>query len=544
MGNKVIWRRCPECGEWCKAEKKGFLGRAIRVFKKEEELISESVAEIGDLFGAKGTGRLIGKVLDKYSGIWKLPGEALAGDNYKFYCSCGERWGTDDENLDRTEEHNYCVKVNNLFHKYKSIGSLSETEVKDYVNSISTLLEIMKDNPYISDYCSSLYDLYASVQYFRLHDSNKALESINKSIEIWPYDPNAKALHGVFTANVQDAFGHYKKMQDLIQYKEADSESRFFSKSEFQTELRNESNKYADVFLQIPRENRKYIIVDDDLRYLPNSFLVLTSSMLPSLKESGLTFPNGYVSEKALYMCHPYKTNEYLDADNYKDELFSDQMNDLLEVLQCLGAKTIEIRDVKTQETTSMNSQDLNANIGGSKGKIKANVEGAYSEANESYEKTKNRFFHTHNFPLIENVAPHVWEDSTWYSHISQWQTMARMRLRGQEELKISIYSMRESLIKENEQIQLKADFDTMLAKGNVEGGRSLSFEKQEKVSHEWELEVKFYPLSSYKKKIFSALPSSSFSIDEKPTKKMNWKMWVMGGIILILLITILAILL
>jgi hypothetical protein len=97
--------------------------------------------------------------------------------------------------------------------------------------------------------------------------------------------------------------------------------------------------------------------------------MVLSRSMLDSLESVGLEFPNGYASEKALYICHPYKTNMYLDAENYKDELFYDQLNELIEVLQCLGAKQIEFTDLKTNETTIKKETDINAQIeGGKKG--------------------------------------------------------------------------------------------------------------------------------------------------------------------------------
>ena len=129
------------------------------------------------------------------------------------------------------------------------------------------------------------------------------------------------------------------------------------SKSEFETELNNAAERYADVFLQIPKTERKFLVIDDELRYLPDSFMVLSRSMLDSLESVGLEFPNGYASEKALYICHPYKTNMYLDAENYKDELFYDQLNELIEVLQCLGAKQIEFTDLKTNETTIKRKQ-------------------------------------------------------------------------------------------------------------------------------------------------------------------------------------------
>ena len=74
---------------------------------------------------------------------------------------------------------------------------------------------------------ASLYDLFGSVNYFGLHDSQKALDAIEKSIELWPYDPNSQALRGVFRTDIQKPIERYTKLQDIIQYKEAEVDSNF-----------------------------------------------------------------------------------------------------------------------------------------------------------------------------------------------------------------------------------------------------------------------------------------------------------------------------
>ena len=502
MEKKVMWQRCPKCKTWCKAEKKGFFGRIGRLFSKEDDDISEDMANVFDILGQKGLGRGLGKGLNNRGGILTAPGEAIGGDNYKFYCpECENSWGTDDENTDETEGYELSKEANDLYAEYNTIGSMSSEDIEHYVNRIMTSQNQMQDVPGIDDYQSSLCDLLASVQYFHLHNSTKALVAINKSISLWPGDANAKALRGVFRTDIQKPIDRYHKLQDIIHYKDAERESLFLSSSEFQTELNNEAERYANAFLQIPKEQRKFLVVDDELRCLPNSFLVISADMLPALDASGLVFSNGYASEKTLYICHPYKTNVYLDADNYKDELFCDQMHDLLEVLQCLGAKQIDIKDLRSNETTSQSATDYRAKLGGEYKGVGENTEGTYEKAAECYEKTKKEFFHQHKFTLNEDVPPFVYEDSVWFKHLSNWQTMARMRLRGEEHYKIFLSSMKESLIKGNEQLQLKADFDALIAKGNLEGAHSLSFEQQEKVNHEWEIEVEFYPLNCYKRK-------------------------------------------
>ncbi len=383
-----------------------------------------------------------------------------------------------------------------------------------------------------------LYNLYASVLFFALHEPKKAIEAINKSIELFPYNSNAIALRGVFRTEIQNPIERYTKLQDIIQYKEADRDSLFLSKSEFNTELQEAAIKFADDFLQIPKEKRKYLVIDDEFRYLPNSFLVVTHNEIASLESKGLTFPNGFPHEKVLYLCHPYKSNEYLDAENYKDELFYDQVGELIEILQCLGAKQIDVKDLQTSETTEIKSSNYNAQLGGSVKDFKGDVKGDYSKNIDSYEKSKQEFFHHHEFPL--SVPPYVPSGTVWYNHMSDWQRKARMRLRGEDKFKIQISSLKESLIKENEMIQLKADFEILLAKGNIEGGRSLSLEQHNANIHEWEIEVEFYPLNAY-----GALPTKELDkkeIDIKSTeqdKRKHYNKWFIWGLLSIIIVLI-----
>ena len=541
---KVMWFRCPDCGRWLVAEKKNFWGRIERHFGMDDG-ISDSLGELGDYIGIKPVLKVISKPIDWYTKIFYCPFEAVAGDDYKFCCSCGKEFGTNDESIDQSEGHELCIQIEALLKQYSSIDSMSKRDLEQYSNRIKTLLERVQDYPYLKDFNSSLYDLFGSVNYFGLHDSQKALDAIEKSIELWPYDPNSQALRGVFRTDIQKPIERYTKLQDIIQYKEAEVDSNFLSKNEFKTELQEAANKFADDFLLIPKERRKYLVIDDEFRYLPNSFLVLTPNEIASLEGKGLTFPNGYPNERVLYICHPYKTNEYLDAENYKDELFFDQVGELIEILQCLGAKRIDFTDLKTAETTEKNTSDYNARIGGGVNDVKGNIEGQYSEENLNYKKSRDEFFRHHEFSLKKE--PYIPSWTIWYDHMSEWQRKARMRLNGENSFKIRVSSSKESLIKENELIQLKADFEKLLLKGNIEGGRTLSVERKNSNIHEWELDVEFYPLTDYEQltpqKVEDKLNSL---VQQKPTysKQKNYLLFGLIAIIIILIGIIIAIIL
>lgn len=43
-----MWVRCPECGTWCYAEKKNFIGRILRLLKTGDQELGQAGGEIGD----------------------------------------------------------------------------------------------------------------------------------------------------------------------------------------------------------------------------------------------------------------------------------------------------------------------------------------------------------------------------------------------------------------------------------------------------------------------------------------------------------------
>ena len=116
---KVMWFRCPDCGRWLVAEKKNFWGRIERHFGMDDG-ISDSLGELGDYIGIKPVLKVISKPIDWYTKIFYCPFEAIAGDDYKFCCSCGKEFGTNDESIDQSEGHELCLQIDELLKQYSS----------------------------------------------------------------------------------------------------------------------------------------------------------------------------------------------------------------------------------------------------------------------------------------------------------------------------------------------------------------------------------------------------------------------------------------
>ena len=73
------------------------------------------------------------------------------------------------------------------------------------------------------------------------------------------------------------------------------------------------------------------------------SFNVMPYESVPS----GIIFPAGHYVDNVLYICHPYRQNHYLPFEDYQATLFEDELDEYKKLLQGLGAKTIEIEEVR-----------------------------------------------------------------------------------------------------------------------------------------------------------------------------------------------------
>ena len=130
---------------------------------------------------------------------------------------------------------------------------------------------------------------------------------------------------------------------------------------------------------------------------------------------------------------------------------------------------------------------------------------------------------------------------------MSDWQRKARMRLNGENRFKIRVSSLKESLIKENEMIQLKADFEKLLVKGKIEGGRTLSLERKNSNIHEWELDVEFYPHTDYEQLTPQKVedkPNALVQQNPVSSKQKNYLIFVLFVIVILLIGIIVAIIL
>lgn len=490
-------QRCKKCGEWVEAEERDAFDRALNPVDEAFEAEGGLMENIGGWFGFKGLGRAIDRATRLPLDIVRGTTDLFFGDKYHFSCpNCGEKWSTDNDWEDETviyeEEQRQINIVKECRDKSIRLIDAPENEKVKFVN------ELVASLPSVSEegLRATLFDTLAFSQFKLLGNVNEALNAISESLKLFD-DPNTHALRGIILGEGRTPNDKYKTLQELIYCKEPEKrEPFFFTQQEYLMKLEEQNLYYAEHFLEIPQNQRKFLVIDNELHYLPDSFKVLTINSIPI----ELQFPVGHPIDKQMYICHPLKPKMYLPVEDYQLELFRDEVKELGILLQALGARKFSITDNRSNEKSLDQKRKLDFEAEGGIKTTGANVKGSTSSESEEYLRIKNEFVRNQEFERASKL-PCVPEGLIWYSHRADWQQMALQRNQGTLIHHHDYLSIQKNtLVNENEKKQLEADFKTLLAKGNgkVEMEKNRLF--KENSDYTFELNVDFYPLSAYEK--------------------------------------------
>ncbi len=546
-------QRCPECDQWCEVEKQGVLDKASRGF--------DSAAVGGASMGASIGRSLFGKTGEKYGailgggavggsglGFLNAASESLFGADYHFVCpNCGHEWETDNPDDDQTEDYNAWLAeqernslVAELRDKYPSLIYATRQEKQDYVKE---LRHELGDESNTDAQKATLYDTIAAA-YQLIGERNSALQAVNASLALFE-DDNTRVLKGIIMGQGRNAQDTYAAMQEVIHYKSQErAESPFLSTPQIEEEFSMLQSSFSQNFLSLPLQQRKHLVICDELIYLPQSFRVLPIAEIPT----DVKFPAGHPVSNTLYVCHPYRTDYYIPYESYEIEILRDEIEEFRRIMDHLGAKHIDYSDIfeNGEQSSTQQKRDIH---GGGNYAGQYSVHGSYEseDSSEITKKLRNALEGSEDFLLAGK--PTLPPDTVWYSHRKEWQNKCESRLAGRlvhSEFTISTSSS--EMTTESERKKIEADLKILLAsvEGGTEGSKSYMLKKEKERT--WKVNVEFYPLSDYDKNkevaiaplIDNVLPTSEIT---PPSKKIN-VVWIMAAIIAILISIILGLLL
>jgi hypothetical protein len=479
-------QRCPKCGRWIETKKEGLLGRFARGLLNT----TDACIEVGESLAGDKLGTVAG-VVGMYAGILGGAAEAVFGDNYKFVCPCGNKWGTDYKEDDQTKEYEHEQEVHMIQERSKDLANKS----KSHLDRFDRELQIKVAEEEYPLCKASLYDTLAFIRY-KSGKENEALDAINKSLEILDY-PDAHATKGVIMGEGRSPFDNYKGLQELLHFRE--NLPYWATEAEMINILDERSSKFSQHFLELPYRQRKFIVISDvDFVFLPDNLKVLPEKYLPT----EMRFPQGHPIVGNIYVCHPYKDKLYLPLDTYQMDMFRDEMEELRYVLQCLWAKDVSIIETNKVETQVDTTINAGAEIGGEYKSIGGKAQGSYSIEDSEFLQIINDCMVGQTFSKM-SIPPHVPKEVSWYPHRESWQKLALQLSKGNVlSHNITISTKQSSLISNKEKTSVEAEFNALVAKGGLKGNYDTSSMIKEEVSNEWKLQVNFYPYEKVEESI------------------------------------------
>ena len=421
--------------------------------------------KIGGIFGKAGKklGSSIATIASGYVGIANAASESLLDDDYFFMCqNCGHEWSTDDPEDDQTEEHNAWLAeqkrneyIIELRDKYPSLIHASRQEKQEYVKELQHQLG---DESNTDAQSANLYDTIAAA-YQLIGDRNSALKAVNASLALFE-DDNTRVLKGIIMGQGRNAQDTYSAMQEVIHYKSPErAESPFLSTPQIEEEFSMLQTTFSQNFLSLPLQQRKHLVICDELIYLPQSFRVLPFAEIPT----DLKFPAGHPLTNTLYVCHPYRTDYYIPYDTYEIEILRDEIEEFKNIMEHLGAKHIDYSDIFENGEQSSAGQKRDIHGGGDyAGQFSAHGSYDSEDSSEITKKLRSALEGSKDYLLAGK--PTLPPDTVWYSHRLEWQHECQSRLAGRlvrSEFTISTSSS--EMTTESERKRIEADLKFFL---------------------------------------------------------------------------------
>ncbi len=511
-------QKCPQCGHWCTAEKADLQDKVLHgIFGGGDYLLSP----------------------------FRITCELLSGDRFYFFCpECNYGWEANEgedqmaEYKKEQEELQRDKELEELREQSLKLTSYSNEEVlyfEDQLRSMSS-----DDDKEVRIACYN--NILAYVKY-KNGDKSGALQAINKSIQFCDA-PNAHATKGVIMAMGEERTAHdkYKALQELVKYKEEDGIPYWATDGEMDKILEDQTFSFANAFLNIPYRQRKFIVISDqDYVMLPDNLKVVPNKYLPT----EMQFTEGHPVVGEIYVCHPYHENFYLPIDSYQIELFRDELGEIRYLLQCLGAKSIEIEDKNCKEESSMKGNSMGGHVHGEYKGIGGGVSGSYSDEQDKFQKAINDCFVNQNFRRPKE-KPHIPEGLVWYPHRKSWQDLVRqLELGNLDSHHVTISTSDCLQVSEKESSSLEIEVKALIAAGGIGGNYDTSTSFKSEANKSWTLKVDFYPNEEEEKQLVQQEPTHLLGVAKNKTgNKMKWLVYGLIALIIILGAIIAALLL
>ena len=488
-------QKCPECGRWNATVGENFIERGIKGFSRQVE----DCGEIGEGLLGK-IGKRIGEAIGLYSSAHRAGYDMIFGYKYQFQCECGHTWGTDNTDSDETEYYEQECHIAELVEKYSEVNLDKNDECEEFEEALQEARESDFNSPTTLAVICDISAAFHFQRAIRTENSEQephieqALNEINISLELCNDDPDSHITKGMILS-ICDNTSNYDILKEIVYCREI-KEHKYFNTKLINMFYEKVCENYERDFLEINQAERKYLVLVSNYVAIPDSFKVLKMSNLPE----NIKFLGSGILENTLYVLHPLKEDTYIPCDKYSIELFREQLQEYRYIMECLGAKSLKVTDLHTDNNEIARNEKIRITGGGEYKGISANAGYDTSSISEQYKYIYNELSQEIHCELSNK--PYIPEDVIWYHHFIDWKRNCESRMAG----RILVFRQKMSnkhstgLTAQNSK-KIEGEFNSMIAKinGNYETDNKLSIKEDKE--HTWEVAVEFYPLGKYQRK-------------------------------------------
>ena len=216
---------------------------------------------------------------------------------------------------------------------------------------------------------------------------------------------------------------------------------------------------------------------------------------------SDFEFPATIPVANQLYIGHRYNPNVYIPFEQSEEYFFLDKVDELCNLLQCLGAKTITIKRVVGKDIGELYKGEFEAKgnlvYKLAEAEIQKNKEGSTTRENkkrDSYERCL-----VYDKP---SKLPYIPNDLHWFHYMKKWQTIANERVHNGGKVGSSFHeriSTSETRFYSSSELDsINAAVKILLFKANGSMKNKEEKEYKESTNTEWSLDVEFWALDEF----------------------------------------------
>lgn len=340
-------------------------------------------------------------------------------------------------------------------------------------------------------------------------------ELVNDNPNLWKYYVKKAKLYFEL-GNVKKVIDSYKIAHHVC--------NDNVEKIDLNKELQKLISEYNDKFIELPYQQRQWVVVDDNKAAISNTFVVFEKNNLPLT----LNFPPRHPLTKEFYIGHPFVNSSYIPFSEYDESLFIDRYDEFKLFVQCLGAKSMTIEVIKGSESSlsiinnrsSNNSSSTSGSASVDYGAFGGNLSGSSSNSSDSS--------HTSNRGTQEDLQtsratiqrfnptkkPYLSSKLIWFNNEPTWQRLYEQRMAGSMLHHSETWSSKSNYsISEKEESNLKKAFKDFISgdigvklfsvKAEVNTDRNIeidelvekTFNKSESI--EWSIKIEFEPIEN-----------------------------------------------